>query len=72
MGSGVLRKEGRGMATPDPGVLSTPECREIMHADILVKINFCKMTQEKLTLYSLGTGTLEAVSQFPHFQEETL
>lgn len=28
------------------------------------------MTQEKLTLYSLGTGTLEAVSQFPHFQEE--
>lgn len=49
------QKEGRAcMATLDPGVLSTPECREIMHADILVKINFCKMTQEKLTLYSLG------------------
>ena len=60
------------MVIQDTGVLSTPECREIMPVDILVKKNFYKVTQEKLTLYSLGTATLEAVSQFPHSQEEKL
>lgn len=58
------------MVTPDTGVLSTPECREIMHVDILVKKNFYKVTHEKLTLYFLGTATLEAVSQFPHSQKK--
>lgn len=50
------------MVTPDTGVLSTPKWREITNVDILVKKIFYKVTQEKFTLYSLGTATLEAVS----------
>ena len=60
------------MVIQDTGVLSTPECREIMPVDILVKKKFLQGdTREVNTVFS-GTATLEAVSQFPHSQEEKL
>lgn len=56
------------MVTPDTGVLSTPECREIMHVDILVKKNFLQGdTREVNTVLSgyCHSGSCFSVSTFP-------